>query len=1002
MALRKQILKDTSDIPCGSQQVDNNSQEEDDDDEDNNEELSSSLLSSSTRKKTKIERENKSKQEMTEEEMMDLALRLSEQEASVTALRQQQEEEAMMKAIQESIVSQTQPSPVSQSQSLLDDAEASPGVCSRRKLLYSGGKTASAIDQGASADIRTAETELNQGAKGTGGERNILRKKLKRKEGSPLLEMPDLSQSQKISAQDSHGSSDCLSAPLGSPQSSDSTQIEDCQPPKSPVFPSPGCRAKVLVPRLSQDLLQTCRSSGFVLCSQDTLTSPRKSPTFPKSPKLSSKLSIKLPLCRSPLFSDLDEGDDGEYFKSPVFGWNTQNKTSASACKPQDCKSGFSSQDSLTPSVRSTSCPPKSPVFPRCPGLPNNPHSSERSATCRSPVSSESDGGQAEQSQGFCKSPVFGRTGQREHMNVDVQTHSSGSGSEGNSTPTRDSSQSLDSNPDQNPNLRLNMAFQSDNAEHEICKEGNSAESALTSDMVLLWSGEDDDVTPTGSHSPVFPEERPLHQAESETAPPNHLTAASPGTNSRPSTSPTSSGRQQLVATERRLQPISSEPAEGPTVSYYWGVPFCPRGLDPDKYTQVIMAQMEVYEKSLKQAQRFLLRKAEWGGAVLPQPEKSPSPESAPESPPQLVQRRSGLRLKGKKVFEEDDFCPAEAEEADEEKQEEEGESKEEEKQEKKAKKAEEGGHVDTDEDCEVCPETQLSGNDDDSTQDLMMGTSAGVASECKISPERPEVEVILQVDSPAEAERQEEMEVEAPVDKKTIVPVSSSDVGGRHEKRTEELDPDVEEIKYRVLQRSSSPELEPEDRVDCPICQSSFPLTQIERHAAYCDGEEGARKPEKDCFQVSLKPRRKRPRLAEASSAETGEPSNTSIKIQEKCYICQKAVPLRDYSRHTELCIQRQSSNCQSNAAKGNLLSALEKTESRDSEAVPSGSKLPQREVIDLRDDDDEEEEGDSVSVLRISNSPIRSFTPISEATGCLIDFKKQYRGKKPRQRRK
>ncbi|XP_034060077.1 BRCA1-A complex subunit RAP80 isoform X3 [Gymnodraco acuticeps] len=620
MALRKQILKDTSDIPCGSQQVDNNSQEEEDD-EDNNEELSSSLLSSSTRKKRKIERENKSKQEMTEEEMMDLALRLSEQEASVTALRQQQEEEAMMKAIQESIVSQTQPSPVSQSQSLLDDAEASPGACSRRKLLYSGGKTASAIDQGASADIRTAETDLNQGAKGTGGERNTLRKKLKRKEGSPLLEMPDLSQSQKISAQDSPGSSDCLSAPLDSPQ---------------------------------------------------------------------------------------------------------------------------------------------------------------------------------------------------------------------------------DSKPDQNPNLRLNKAFLSDNAEHEICKEGNSAESELTSDMVLLWSGEDDDVTPTGSHSPVFPEERPLHQAESETAPPNHVTAAFPGTNSRPSTSPTSSGRQQLVATERRLQPINSEPAEGPTVSYYWGVPFCPRGLDPDKYTQVIMAQMEVYEKSLKQAQRFLLRKAEWGGAVLPQPEKSPSPESAPESPPQPVQRRSGLKLKGKKVFEEDDFCPAEAEEEDEEKQEEEGESKEEEKEEKKA---EEGGHVDTDEDCEVCPETQLSDNNDDSTQDLMMGTSAGAASECKMSPERPEVEVILQVDSPAEAERQEEMEVEAPVDKKTIVPVSSSDVGGRHEKRTEELDPDVEEIKYRVLQRSSSPELEPEDRVDCPICQSSFPLTQIERHAAYCDGEEGARKPGKRLF---------------------------------------------------------------------------------------------------------------------------------------------------------
>lgn len=41
---------------------------------------------------------------MTEEEMIDLALHLSEQEASIVALRQQkEEEEAMLKAIQESV-----------------------------------------------------------------------------------------------------------------------------------------------------------------------------------------------------------------------------------------------------------------------------------------------------------------------------------------------------------------------------------------------------------------------------------------------------------------------------------------------------------------------------------------------------------------------------------------------------------------------------------------------------------------------------------------------------------------------------------------------------------------------------------------------------------------------------------------------------------------------------------------------------------------------------------
>lgn len=42
---------------------------------------------------------------MTEDEEMDLALQLSKQEASNTALRQQQEDENVMKAIQESVSS---------------------------------------------------------------------------------------------------------------------------------------------------------------------------------------------------------------------------------------------------------------------------------------------------------------------------------------------------------------------------------------------------------------------------------------------------------------------------------------------------------------------------------------------------------------------------------------------------------------------------------------------------------------------------------------------------------------------------------------------------------------------------------------------------------------------------------------------------------------------------------------------------------------------------------
>ncbi|XP_030294348.1 uncharacterized protein uimc1 isoform X2 [Sparus aurata] len=1024
MALRKQIMKDAGDVPSGSHQIDDDT-EEDEALEDDNDEFSSSLLSpSSSRGTRRRPKENKSK-EMTEEEMMDLALRLSEQEASITALRLQKEEEAMMKAIHESM---TQPCPPSQSQSLLSDPEVSLRIGSRRKLLYSNG-------QPASEDGCTAETDLNRGAKRSGDGVCNWNKKRKRKEGSPLLEMPDLSQTQKINSQASTCSSEVLELHLDSQQSTDSTQIDDCHPHKSPVFPLTGFRAEVHVPRLTQDLLQNCRTSGFVLCSPDSSTSPpksssaqSKSPTFPKSPERSENL---MTVPKSPVFSETDQ-DDGaetqlspEYFKSPVFGSNTQNKKSSSASKPQvsDCNSGFmfSSQESLTSSVRSTSCRPKSPVFPRSPDVPP-----ERPAASRSPVFSETDGGQTEQSHGHCSSPVFGRSGRRQKIRLDEPKLSANPpaaelrGSVCGGTSAAAGRLRQDAETDHNQRVGLNESYDVEEELKEESKDRESAETELTGDMTLLLSDEDD-VTPVGSPSPVFPEERPVL----------HVTAASPGTSGstcRPSTSATER-EQRPISSQRAVSSASAPPAQpagGSTVHYYWGVPFCPRGLDPDSYTKVILAQMDVYEKSLKQAQRCLLRKAEWGEAVLPQPERSPSPEPHAESPQEMFPRRRGFRLRSKKLCDAAETPPAEAEEATEE---EEGTSKgdkdKQEMEKKEEEKKNEGGQVDSD-DCEVCPETQLSDNDDDRTQDLMIAAVAGTELTQK-SPEPPEVEMILQDDSPAVQELQdEEMEVEVevegetarsasrtgntPADTKTKgnVPVRSSDVGGNVRKEVEEQmedggDPDVEEIKDRGLQRSTSPELEPagaprgpETSVDCPICQGSFPVTEIEMHAAYCDGDVDERRPEADCFQVTSKPRRKRTRRADLTAEET----NDTVRKPEKCFICQKAVPLRDFSRHTELCIQQQRTKT---AAKGNLLSALEKTDGRDSEAGPSGSKPPPSDVIDLRDDDDDDEEEEGgVSAFRVSNSPIRAFTPISEAAGCLIDFKKQHRTKKLSQRRR
>lgn len=170
-------------------------------------------------------------------------------------------------------------------------------------------------------------------------------------------------------------------------QSSDSTQIDDCELRKSPVFPLTGCRAEVLVSRLNQNLLDSCRNSGFVFCSQDSCSSTQKSarpdsPTFP-----GSNLT---PRPKSPVFSEADQGDEGEtelspeYVRSPVYGRSTQREASPSACKVhQNSGFTFSSQESLSPSVRASSSRHRSPAPPsdQLKRVPDSPGQTEQNLT---------------------------------------------------------------------------------------------------------------------------------------------------------------------------------------------------------------------------------------------------------------------------------------------------------------------------------------------------------------------------------------------------------------------------------------------------------------------------------------------------------------------------------------------------------------------------------------------------------------------------------------------
>ncbi|KAJ8276806.1 hypothetical protein COCON_G00085580 [Conger conger] len=177
-------------------------------------------------------------------------------------------------------------------------------------------------------------------------------------------------------------------------------------------------------------------------------------------------------------------------------------------------------------------------------------------------------------------------------------------------------------------------------------------------------------------------------------------------------------------------------------------------------------------------------------------------------------------------------------------------------------------------------------------------------------------------------------------------------------------------------------------ERVECPICMRHFPLPQIEMHAAYCDGSAQPSTPDDSSPVMVLRKGARRPETTEedqpGSSKATQEPS------PEKCFLCQGQFPVKEYRSHVDACLRLKSHPTQ--GAKS-LLTALERSEQKESEAGPS-----QEHSFSHAAPADADQSGDSGGVA-FSNSPIKSFTPISQVTDCLVDFKRQYSAK-PSQR--
>ncbi|XP_008253675.2 BRCA1-A complex subunit RAP80 isoform X3 [Oryctolagus cuniculus] len=199
--------------------------------------------------------------------------------------------------------------------------------------------------------------------------------------------------------------------------------------------------------------------------------------------------------------------------------------------------------------------------------------------------------------------------------------------------------------------------------------------------------------------------------------------------------------------------------------------------------------------------------------------------------------------------------------------------------------------------------------------------------------------------------------------------------------------------------------------QVLCPLCDQGFPPTKIELHAMYCNGL---------VRQDTVLTRRQK---EAKSKTDSGTTTQTSLGVDknEKCYLCKSLVPFREYQCHVDSCLQlakgdqgdgpegsgrlyspvegkrqqRLRNPKEKGHSEGRLLSLLEQSEHKtaDAEIKTESSKtgafrVPSPEV---------EEAGcsramqSSLTNFDLNESPIKSFVSISEATDCLVDFKKQ-----------
>ncbi|NWR82538.1 UIMC1 protein, partial [Furnarius figulus] len=313
------------------------------------------------------------------------------------------------------------------------------------------------------------------------------------------------------------------------------------------------------------------------------------------------------------------------------------------------------------------------------------------------------------------------------------------------------------------------------------------------------------------------------------------------------------------------------------TVHYYWGIPFCPKGVDPNQYTKVILCQLEVYQKSLKQAQRQLLHKKEFGNPVVPSSS--------------LSQNEIG---KGDEISRENGVAEG-TEDGDTEGQESESITW---LHPSKKRDTESPGHS--------MEEEKNSTSDDEPTTSYCQVSQALPAKDAREDGEPMQTAQSISTMTPLGSKRSPDIAGENSAEEEISVCPETQPSPLEAVEEREELCSDSRDAPMQVAGDEdaggtvSKHSLTVAACVSCPMCNHGFPAAEIELHAMYCNGIVGT-EAGKDTPVLT---RRQREIRNKAASGE-GSPSSLDIDKCEKCYLCKSLVPLLQYQRHVDSCLQ-------------------------------------------------------------------------------------------------